>query len=221
MAHQPSWNNYFPSTSVWSIISFGAFFSMIVVAIVSLHKSHKSHKSTTTVQKCDSRDYATSAKNNDNNETSQQHEQGTETKTETEEVRPSISEDEVSALLHERFQGLLPIDKDRNQKICDKFVLIGIFRYANGSFDENTLGELTFDEFCDVYDAISWFVEKAMAPNPKLKEYAALYKKFLKPKPLARLSTFPVYTIYSPATCLPYRKKEPFCCFQTINLTRQ
>ena len=121
------------------------------------------------------------------------------------EEKPSISEDEASELLQERFQGFAPVSGDRNQVICDKFVAKGIIEYNKGSFDETALSELTFDEFCHVYSTIGWFV-KNIAPN--VKESAALYKKFLRKKLLAKLSTFPVYTVNAKATALPYVEND-------------
>ena len=121
------------------------------------------------------------------------------------EEKPSISEEEASELLQERFQGFAPVSGDRNQMICDKFVAKGIIDYKNGSFDETALSELTFDEFCHVYSTIGWFV-KNVAPN--VKESAALYKKFLRKKLLAKLSTFPVYTVNAKMTAMPYVEND-------------
>lgn len=126
-------------------------------------------------------------------------------KKEEKEIEPSVQTTETSQILNERFQGLVSINDDRNQIICDKFIAKGIVEFENGSFDENTLDELTFDEFCHIYSTIGWFVEKA-APN--LKESAISYKIFLRKKLLKRLSAFPVYTINAKVTGLPYVKQD-------------
>lgn len=110
-----------------------------------------------------------------------------------------------SEFLHEQFYGFAPVNGNRNQDICDKFIANGIVEFENGSFDENTLNELTFDEFCHVYSTIGWFVEK-IAPN--LNESAISYKTFLRKKLLKRLSAFPVYTINAKVTGLPYVKQD-------------
>lgn len=120
------------------------------------------------------------------------------------EEKPSISEEEASELLQERFEGVAPIESERNREICNQFVAKGITDYKNGSFDEAALSELTFDEFCHVYSTIGWFVK--IAPN--VKESAALYKKFLRKRLLAKLSTFPVYTVNAKATALPYVEND-------------
>ena len=117
------------------------------------------------------------------------------------EAKPSISTAEASELLHEKFEGFAPVVGERNQKICDQFIADGIKKYADGSFDEATLSELTFDEFCHVYSTIGWFVENIAS---SLKESAILYKLFLRKKLLARLSTFPVYTVNAQTTALPF-----------------
>lgn len=126
-------------------------------------------------------------------------------KKEAKEVKPSGQTAETSSILHEQFQGFGPVDGDRNQKICDKFIAKGIVEFENGAFDENSLNELTFDEFCHIYSTIGWFVEKA-APN--LKESAISYKTFLRKKLLKGLSAFPVYTINAKVTALPYVKQD-------------
>ena len=118
--------------------------------------------------------------------------------------KPSISEEEASELLRERFEGFAPIESERNREICDKFVARGIIDYNKGSFDETALGELTFDELCLIYNAIGQFVEKNAAHLTHVKESAALYKKSLRKKLLAMLSTFPVYTINATMINLPY-----------------
>ena len=115
------------------------------------------------------------------------------------EAQPPIAE--ASELLHEQFYGIAPVDGERNQKICDQFIAAGITKFVDGSFDEATLNELTFDEFCHVYSTIGWFVENIAS---SLRESAILYKLFLREKLLARLSTFPVYTINAQSTALPF-----------------
>ena len=81
----------------------------------------------------------------------------------------------------------------------------GVIAYSNNTFDENTLKELTFDEFCHVYSTIGWFAEK-IAPN--LKGEAISYKIFLRKKLLSRLSAMPVYTIYTIVNNLPYVEQD-------------
>ena len=123
--------------------------------------------------------------------------------------KPSISEEEASELLRERFEGFAPIESERNREICNKFVAKGIIDYKNGSFDEAALSELTFDELCLVYNEIGQLIEKTA---PHLKGIAALYKKFLRRKILERLSTFPVYTINAKVSnlpCIPYPTQAP------------
>lgn len=110
----------------------------------------------------------------------------------------AIQKDDI---LYEQFQGFAPVNGDRNNEICNKFISNGISEYSNHTFDENTLKELTFDEFCHIYSTIGWFVEK-IAPN--LKENAISYKKFLRKKLLSKLSTFSVYTIYATVNNLPF-----------------
>ncbi len=117
----------------------------------------------------------------------------------------SDSATESGDILNEKFQGFAPVTGDRNNEICDKFIAQGIEDYLNNTFDENTLNELNFDEFCHIYNTIGWFVEN-IAPN--MKEKAASYKKFLRKKLLSRLSTFPVYTIYTTVTNLPFVAKD-------------
>ena len=117
------------------------------------------------------------------------------------EIEPSVQTTETLQILQEQFQGFAPINNDRNKEICDKFVAKGIVEFENGAFDENTLNELTFDEFCHIYSVIGWFVEK-VALN--LKESAISYKIFLRKKLLKRLSAFPIYTINAKVTALPY-----------------
>ena len=125
------------------------------------------------------------------------------------EEKPSISEEEASELLQERFEGVAPIESGRNQEICNKFVAKGIIDYKNGSFDEAALSELTFDELCLVYNSIGQLIERTA---PHLKGIAALYKKFLRKKLLAKLSTFPVYTENAKVSnlpCIPYPTQAP------------
>lgn len=121
------------------------------------------------------------------------------------EEKPSISEEEASELLRERFEGFAPIESERYREICNKFVAKGIVDYKNGSFDEAALSELTFDELCLVYNSIGQLIEKTA---PHLKGIAALYKKSLRKKLLAKLSTFPVYTVNAKATALPYVEND-------------
>lgn len=104
-------------------------------------------------------------------------------------------------MLHEEFQPFEWGYGDRYNEICDRFIKSGIVQFKNGSFDETALCELTFDEFCHVYNLINWFVENRA---PDLKDSAVLYKKFLRKKLLAKLSTFPVYTLNTQSTALPY-----------------
>ena len=108
-------------------------------------------------------------------------------------------------ILNEKFQGFAPVNGVRNNEICDKFIANGIIAYSNNTFDENTLKELTFDEFCHVYSTIGWFAEK-IAPN--LKGEAISYKIFLRKKLLSRLSAMPVYTIYTIVNNLPYVEQD-------------
>lgn len=108
-------------------------------------------------------------------------------------------------ILNEKFQGFAPVNGVRNNEICDKFIANGIIAYSNNTFDENTLKELTFDEFCHVYSTIGWFAEK-IAPN--LKGEAISYKMFLRKKLLSRLSTMSVYTIYTIVNNLPYVEQD-------------
>ena len=105
------------------------------------------------------------------------------------------------SILYEQFQGFAPVNGDRNNEICDKFIAKGIAEFSNNSFNENTLDELTFDEFCHIYSTIGWFVDKIA---PGLKENAVLYKQFLRKKLLLKLSTFPIYTIYTTVNNLPF-----------------
>lgn len=116
-------------------------------------------------------------------------------------VKPTISAAEATELLREQFEGFAPVSGERNQKICDQFIAAGITKYADGSFDDATLSELTFDEFCHVYSTIGWFVENIAS---SLKENAILYKMFLRKKLLARLATFPLYTVNTQTTALPF-----------------
>ena len=108
-------------------------------------------------------------------------------------------------ILNEKFQGFAPVTGDRNNDICSRFIKKGLEDYSNNIFDENSLSELTFDEFCHIYSTIGWFIEK-VAPN--LKEKATEYKKFLRKKLLSMLSTFPVYAIHTTVTKLPYVAKD-------------
>ena len=128
-------------------------------------------------------------------------------KTEVKQEKVSASMQENSRatgnddILRESFQGFAPVDGDRNSEICNKFIARGIAEYSNNAFDENTLNELTFDEFCHIYSTIGWFVEKIA---PGLKENAISYKMFLRGKLLSKLSAFPVYTIYATVNNLPF-----------------
>lgn len=127
-------------------------------------------------------------------------------KTQQEQQPASVSSVNQQALdnndvLNESFQGFDPVNGERNNEICDKFIAKGIAEFANNTFDVSSLDELTFDEFCHVYSTIGWFIEK-IAPN--MKDPAISYKKFLRKKLLEKLSTFPVYTIYATVTNLPF-----------------
>ena len=108
-------------------------------------------------------------------------------------------------VLNERFQGFAPVNVERSNEICDKFIAKGIVEFSNNTFDITALNELTFDEFCHIYSTIGSFVDK-IASN--MKENAILYKQFLRKKLLERLSTFPVYTIYATVTNLPLVLKD-------------
>lgn len=138
-----------------------------------------------------------------NNEILRQIQEKNEIK-QNQEPTPSTGAKQViqnDSILYEQFQGFAPVNGDRNNEICDKFIARGISEYSNHTFDENTLNELTFDEFCHIYSTIGWFVDKIV---PVLKENAISYKKFLRKKLLSQLSTFSVYTIYATVNNLPF-----------------
>lgn len=112
-----------------------------------------------------------------------------------------------SALLQEQFEGLEPVESERSQEICDKFITKGIIAYKKGSFDETALSELTFDELCLVYNKL------AKKTAPFFRESAVSYKSFLRKQLLAKLSTFPIYTINAKVTNTPYAfhpSQDPF-----------
>ena len=110
----------------------------------------------------------------------------------------TMSDEEI---LNETFFGVSPVSGSRNNDICNRFIARGIGEYANGSFDARSLEELSFDEFCHVYSTVGWFVNNVA---PGLKAEGIAYKRFLRTSLLARLSTFPVYTITAAVTALPY-----------------
>lgn len=112
---------------------------------------------------------------------------------------------ESDAILSESFVCIKAVSDERNKEICDRFVAGGIEGYARGSFDAAMLDELTYDEFCRVYNTVEWYV---LNIAPELRREAVGYKTYLRILLLDRLRRMPLYTVLSGATSLPYMSED-------------
>lgn len=113
-------------------------------------------------------------------------------------VQEDLTDDYI---LNETFQGISPVTDERNKQICNRFVAQGIIEYSDNRFDDSSLGELSFDEFCHIYSTVGWYANNVTSG---ITQKAVAYKRFLRKKLLSRLTTFSVYTIYANVNNLPF-----------------
>ncbi len=129
-----------------------------------------------------------------------------------------IASIEDDPILSDKFMCIGTVDDERNNDICNRFVMGGIEQFADGVFEERFLDELTYDELCHVYNTVGWFVSNAA---PYLVNEARNYKRYLKIKLIERLSAMTVYTLLSDATALPYSVNRALLMFTDENLAQR
>jgi len=113
-------------------------------------------------------------------------------------------------VLSDKFMCIGSVDDERNNDICNRFVMGGIEQFADGVFEERFLDELSYDELCHIYNTVAWFVSNAA---PYLVNEARNYKRYLKIKIVERLCRINTYTIVSDVTALPFSVDKALLLF--------
>lgn len=129
-------------------------------------------------------------------------------KTEQRQVNAEPSKDDTPAsktaleILKEKFGIVYSISPERNNEICNRFIIKALAEFEITKALPEDIKELSYNDLCGVYNNIEWFVK--MTPLASVKVICE-YKAKLREELLSRLRKSPLFSIYCISTNRPLK----------------